>query len=271
MGVNHPAFFYYPDPRGTLEVIDFGEGASDLQEVPGAVVNDAQGGDGSFYRQYLTPTYAVRIVLERFGPAAQNALERDLQSLQEHLHRGGRVGFCRNRSKAFASLTNLSYDRGDAQMLTAGNALAAWSDTADASALAVGDEVVFEQPPPVTQREVCALLSTSGNAFSLQSGSVLRYTYDQPMIARYRDCWVELFMTKEQIKPIVNHDHRKNFTLDVTLSYSVADAYRLLSGAEPTRQGSDRRFSTVPDLRGTTLQSETYSPAELLARFRRLR
>ena len=145
-----PRLYYYPDPDGSLETIDFGEGLSDLQELPSADVADAYNGAGVGYRSLLASTLRLRIVLERFGSVGTSSLERKLMSLQAHLAKGGLVGFSRDHAKTWAGKAQRP-TRGDTVIYTNGNGFTAWSSSGN---IVQNDEVVLETPHPDAYREV---------------------------------------------------------------------------------------------------------------------
>lgn len=221
-----PAIYWYPDPRGTLETIDFGDVGenelSDIQEFPGAEVRDARGGDQTQRRTFLGETFRVRIILERFGPVGQSSLERDLAALQVHLDRGGRIGFSGDHAKTWAVMPAGAPSRGDATIYTPTPPFSAWSSS---GAIAAGDEVVIEQGNPDPKREIQLVDTTTSARITLDRG--LRWTFSAPPVVRWRDFYPVLRRPKDQVgRPLVSHDHRVNFTLDMTLEYSAVEARR---------------------------------------------
>ena len=77
--MSDPRFYWSPDPDGSLEVIDLGEGLTDFQELPALVRRDDS------YTGSMLPSCSFqggsrlyRITLERFGTAGSSALERKL-------------------------------------------------------------------------------------------------------------------------------------------------------------------------------------------------
>lgn len=217
--MGQPRFYYYPDETGSLEVIDLGEGLSDLQETSAAIATDTYAADGKAYRSFQRDTFEVRIVLERFGTPGVSSLERKLQNLQSHLQRGGWVGFSRDHAKAWASIRSGAASRGDTIFYTGGSGFLSWSSSAT---LAAGDEVVIESAPPDSRREISTVSAlSSGGDVSL--GTALVYTYDGHPIIRWRDFYPTLRLAAGNLRPIVTHDHRRNWTLDATFEYSVAD------------------------------------------------
>ena len=230
MAVTDPAFFYYPSNAGSLEVLDLAEPLSDLQETPIRDVDDAYDGAGNFFRVVHAGRYRVRIVLERF---TARSLERDLMSMSAHLERGGSVGFSNVRSKTWLALRSPSdtWSRADNYIQHQGNAFTCWYSSADIAAL---DEIVIESTNPEMYRDFSTVASLT-NSRRVALGQVLRYSYSTdpavPVTARYRDFWPVLRLPKDQLgKPIVTHDHRIAWTLDVTLEYQYAELAQAFMG-----------------------------------------
>lgn len=252
-----PAIYWYPDPRGTLEHIDFGavgeEGLSDIQEFPGAEVRDARGGDQTQRRTFLGEVFRVRIILERFGPVGHSALERDLAALQLHLDRGGRIGFSGDHARTWAVMPAGAPARGDTTVRTPSGPFSAWSSS---GAIAAGDELVIEQGNPDPKREVQLVDSTTSSTVTFDRG--LRWTFSAPPVVRWRDFYPVLRRPKDQLgRPLVSHDHRVNFTLDMTLEYSAIEARRFWSGGSSrpsalglARPGAERGSVLGVPLRG---------------------
>lgn len=256
-----PRFYYYPDAAGSLESVDFAMALSDIQETHLANVEDAYTGDYVAYRSFLGATMRVRIVLERFGTRGADTLERDAQSLVTHLQRGGAVGFSRDHAKTWASVTSTGPTRGDTVLYTSGgNGFTAWSLSGTP---AVGDEVAIETPPADYIREirtVGALTVTPPVHLPLAAGC--RYTYSGPAVVRWRDFYPVLRMPRDLVgRTFITHDHRRNFTLDVTLEYNPAEVLALY-GTRGSRYdatyagalGRIRDMGAGPALRGASAE-----------------
>lgn len=258
-----PRIYWYPDPVGTLETTDLLEGISDIQETPGAVVADALNGQGDPSRSFLREDFRVRIIHERFGPVGGGALERACSTLQAHLNHGGFVGFSRDHAKTWCGIAGGSVVRGQAIFYSGGNGFSAWSS---AGTVAASDEVVLESANPDALREVntCSAINSGGD---VTLGNSAVYTYGSKAICRWRDFYPVLWLPEDQVgKPIVTHDHRLNYTLDLTLAYSVSRALALwTSVSDPTYAKSwaggkrDGSYSGGIGLRGTGGPSHGFS------------
>jgi len=244
-----PRIYYYPDDDGSLETIDIGAELSDLQEIPNGYASDGRAG-GVCYRSLTDDDLSVRIVFERFGEIGSSSLERKLQALQLHLHRGGLIGFSRDHAKTWAAIASTP-TRADTILYTSGgNGFTAWSSAGD---LAVGDEVVCEMPYPLAQREIHVVGSGGGTPrvqVSLSGSTVIR-TSGGDALVRWRDFYPALYLAESQFRPIVTHDHRRNFTFDATFTYSASTAAALWETNVSPAAG-------VGEFTGPNLRDESY-------------
>lgn len=205
-------FYFYPDDTGGLTAITLAKPLTELHEkrVPQRVT--AKRGDGSAaVASWLSDT-RVRIVLER-GLSAGNV--RDLKAMEDHLHRGGAVGFAREHTKAWAAYGSSTY-RGYTYISTGGQAFANWEAS---GALASGDEIVIESAPPEAGIEMHAISSVSATTgqVNLSSETILR-SLSGPILVRHRDFYPALRLPDDQLdKPLVTTERRLSWTLDVEL------------------------------------------------------
>lgn len=217
-----PHLYYYPN-GSNLEVIDLGEELSDLTELPGAEVEDAVTVGGLFSRNLTRRTYKVRLYLERFGAIGGSSLERQLQTLESHLMAGGLVGFTRDETKAFCSLSQGGFSRGQTIFYGGTSPFSSWYSGAAPSA---SDEIVIESAGPGAHREFNTVSSFSAGQVTLGSSAV----YDHPghPLCRFRDFYPVLYLAKEDMRPTCTHDHRRNYTWEIVLTYSPAAVVNLL-------------------------------------------
>ena len=236
-----PAFFWYPDDRGSLETLDLAGSLADLQVTPLRSRSSAMDGGGSPHFAVREGGYRVRIVRER---ALSASVVRGLESLQSHLYRGGRVGFARNQDKAWAGYyTTFHMNRGASTVYTAGHAFASWIA---APTLANGDEVVIESANPEYISEMRTITSISAGG-DITLAENMDFTRQNIGMVRWRDFFPCLFLPDEGIgKPIYTHEHGLAYTLDVDLQLDPAilssggyDANKLtsLGGAGSPEQG----------------------------------
>tara|TARA_R110002020_G_scaffold12872_5_gene46773 strand:- start:1240 stop:2025 length:786 start_codon:yes stop_codon:yes gene_type:complete len=217
--MGNPAIYFYPDPEGSLEVLDFGEPLSDLQITQLRDVIDGYSRGGSFHRVTGASRLEIRIILENFTSAS---LVRKFETLSAHLERGGAIGFSLDHDKTWAGFVQTSATspvRGRAALTTSGNAFNPWSTSA---ALDLGDEVVISSAPVEGLRETNATAGTtpsSAVAVNLGISSPLVYTYKaEPVLVRWRDFYPCLIMPEGSVgSPILETNHRISYTLDLTV------------------------------------------------------
>lgn len=236
--MGNPTFYYYPDPDAGVVTVDLGEGLSDLIETPITDARDARGMDWIASRVVLGGGLAIRIGLERFGGPATSSLERQLRTLESHLQRGGLCGFSRDSAKAWASVADVQQTSGGSTWTGLTGSL--FKSFSSAAALASGDEIVIETAAPEHQREY----NTAGAAVAVGDttvtlGTALRYTFGPGSILRWRDFWPVLRLPADGLsRTFIGNDHRRNFTLDITLEYAPAYVAGGIDGGIVSRGGA---------------------------------
>jgi hypothetical protein len=227
-----PRFYYYPEGGG-LETVDLAEGLSNIEIVMAIRREDAIGLSGAMSTAILGPSWTVRVVLENFGTPGAVALERKLETLINHLRRGGLCGFARDHAKAFCAARAGASARGWAYINTGGNAFSAWSA---AAVIASGDEVAIEQAPPGCLAEVRLSSGMTGTRIDLSETTV--YEMDPAKgtaWVRHRDFFPVCYLSAEDARTNpLTHDHRRNYTLDLRLSFDSAGLATLLTAGGGT-------------------------------------
>ena len=241
--MGNSTIWYYPDPSGGLEEIDFGdEDISGLIEIPVRDVRDSHSIGGAFHRTVLGGGLKVRIVCERFSGLtdAGKALARNLHSLETHLQRGGLMVFSADRDKAWMGVMEgtLLPQRGDSTLTTfGGNLLSVFTRTGVAASLAAGDELVLETFNPTMNREHLLTTSESGGVITLDTsdGAEVRYDYtsDQSAIVRERNFYPALRLPADQVgRSMLITDHRHTYTFDVTMEMDYLAISSLIPAAD---------------------------------------
>lgn len=239
--------WYYPDPSGSLEEIDFGnDSISSVIEMPTRDVRDSHSIGGAFHRTVLGGGLRVRLVCERFSglTTAGKTLQRQLASLEAHLHRGGLMVFAADRDNAWLGVMDgwLLPQRGDSTLTTfGGNLLSIFTGTGTAAALAAGDELILESTNPGMNREWLLTASESAGVITLDTsdGQAVRYDYQGQDVAivRERNFYPTLRLPSDQVgRVLLVTDNRHTWTWDVTMELdylaikSLFPAVDLLSG-----------------------------------------
>ena len=244
--MGNPAIYYYPDPEGSLEVLDFGEPLSDLQITQVREVADSYSRGGSFYRTTGASRLQIRIILENFTSAP---LVRQFESLSAHLERGGAIGFALDPDKAWGSFNSAVYTtpiRGIKSLYTTGQEWSAWSSSAS---MATNDVVSISEPPPAGSRELCQLsgpVASGGNTVSF-TGEPLRYGYESDVVlVRSRDFYPAMTMPASSVGvPILETNHRISYTLDLTLEEDWGTLVALAQTSAQLRDASGLPSSGV--------------------------
>ena len=245
--MGNPAIYFYPDPEGSLEVLDFGEPLSDLQITQLRDVADGYSRGGSFTRVSGASRLQVRIILENFTSAS---LVRRFETLSAHLERGGPIGFSLDHARSWAGFiqtSSTSPDRGRAAVTTGGNVFKPWSASAS---LSTGDEMVVASAPVEGLRETNALTSSvpaSGVSVNFGSLAPLVYTYRaDPVMVRWRDFYPCLIMPEGSVgDPIIETNHRISYTLDLTVVEDWGAISALSSGAQLRNDSGERSILGV--------------------------
>lgn len=221
-------FYVYFEPDGPLEALACAPALSALEEMVGAVSAVSEAMDGTATTTYTRPTLKLRIEVERFGSVGADATEAALHALQNHLDRGGLVGFSKDHAKAFCGVIPSGLVQGSTVLRTRGNGFSAWSAS---GAVAANDQIVVESSTPTWRREILSVASVSGSVVTASTG--LRYAHvDTSCIVRWRDFYPVLFRPEsERGREMVTTDKRRNYTLDVTLEYSVEMSVALFRDA----------------------------------------
>ena len=220
-----PRIWYYPNNVGTLETVIIGETLSDLTDDQEVIGGQSTGDGGVLQRTTDGTFWRVRVLLSRFGSSPGNSeLERQLQSFTSHAQRGGPFIFSRDHEKAWAVKLTTTPNRGTNSLT--GSSVNGLYNLNNSAAVASGDELVIESAGREDRREI-KTGSNSGTAITLGVG--LTYSYRQTTFARWRDCYPVCFL--EDAGPIVRSDRRRNWTLDMTFTYSASAAVRLFRAA----------------------------------------
>lgn len=245
--MSSPSFYPYFDDDGPLVPIDLGEGLQECLEFPEPSRAVALSADGTPYSSMGGLTYRVNLELRLFGGASTSALERKLRALENHINRGGLVGFSDNAAKTWAAACVHSPRNGTTAFPTTGNAFTSWGSGVVAS----GDEVVIESASPEFRRDVLEVSSLSGR--NLVTSEASRMSFSRHPMARYRRFWPVLFAHPSDGDRAVQvvQDNRYAYSLIATLRYSPDLAYRVITGGtylaidQPTPAAGGLRPSTA--------------------------
>ena len=224
--------WYWPDPVGTVEEIDLGEGLSDLQFETQVNQSVSEGITGRQSTMQYGSRAIVRVINDRFTSAS---LARSLLALRDHLRRGGLCTVAEDSAQAWAAFATVVPNRGAVTLPTHP---APWP-VVSAPAIDSGGEIEVLSSQPLGVRELTTLTGAiSGNAANTITFAALRFPYRDLAVGwvllRHRGFWPILRLPIDgRNQPIVVDDHRLNYTLDVTLEEATNEIAAF--AATPTR------------------------------------
>lgn len=212
-----PRFYFYPDDAGSnLRTITLSEPITTL-DVQAIYKSDAKESIGyQTYRKTYGMAQAVRIVMERFADD-DGVRERQLQSLLNHLARGGWVAFSHDHSRTWASRATITPGNGDANITTAGNLFTALSASANISQY---DHLVVQSPNPTAKREKVEVSSfTPGTGvITLPASSVVAFDHTADTLVRWEGFLPRLVLPEGgSVTGALTDEYRNTWTLDLTL------------------------------------------------------
>lgn len=223
-----PFFTWRPHQAGLTpgdrETIDLPHELSDLQILPRRDVFDQYSIQGGRARVNMRAWIDVRIQMALF---TDRSLFRKLRGMINHLERGGHIAFGNDATKAFYGQTSRVSNQGATSIFLSDNLLKSYHSSAPTT-LSSGDEFVIESIPPKAGREY----HTSSGMTVVGSGLTTEYKatiadslhlvdfYNSGSSVRNSDFFPFLIMPSGTVgSPVLTHDRRISYTLDITLSY----------------------------------------------------
>ena len=212
------AIYFYPggSTYGGLNKIDFGERVSDLQITPYREVSDGVSMGGRFSRVARRSGMRVRIVLERF---TDYRLAEQLYSLQSHVEAGRGFSFAVDDDKKFAAFVNLSSASSGFSYShnTFNHEDRLLSEYGTPHGMVADDVLHMESFGPGGRREELQLQSYTLADKKIVTKTPAIYNHPLPSLVRHRDFFPYLIWPQGQMNsPIITHDHRVSWTLDIT-------------------------------------------------------
>lgn len=195
----------------------------------------------------------VRIIHERFS---DDALAEKLYSLQSHLEAGGAISFAVDSDNAYAAFNaaGSSLTGGDTTHLMEPELLSTYGGGSPVA----GDVFHVESFGASPRREEVRVQSYSNAIRELTMQAALKYNHARPILFRHRDFFPALFWPEGQMgSPILSHDHRISWTLDMTLEVYPAHLRTMADGAD---QDGMAIAGTLPDPKAGDLDSMIMGP-----------
>lgn len=210
--MGNATLWWYPTDANDVESIDLGEGLSDLQVEPVMVGPQSRSVAGRNRTTTWSAFHQVRLVLERFTAVAT---VRALLSLEAHLKRGGLVEIAADSAKAWGAFVSSPHLRGDTVLATSGSPFASTT-----GAVVATDEIWVRTFAPEFSRELNTVSSITNDEITLSAGLIEDHK-QSPIFVHHRDFWPAMQLARSaRGRPLLTHDHRLNYTLDLLLEES---------------------------------------------------
>lgn len=254
-------FYYYPEPEGSkLVTIDLGEKLGELFSEFEYDTSDSISRGGRLYRSINSVREVVTIQRDRMILGEDVAIQ--LQSMQNHLDRGGYVSFCADSDKSYLFPINNFPNQGDTSLKVGGNPLVNIVGTGTASA---DDYVVIQtqSPNPIIEyqkvQSTSGLSASNGGTINLDSG--INFTYDNRLFVRYYRFFPTLRRSGRDVGTnIVTNENGRLFSLNLRLymdDYTLFNLHPSFDGIArtpnfggnnvPSASGGDNPFAIVGD------------------------
>lgn len=251
--------YFYPATGvyGGLSVIDFGETVSDLQITPYRSVSDSVSIGGRFSRTSRRSGMRVRIVLERF---TDYRLAEQFYSLQSHLEAGGGFSFAVDSAKQFAAFVESSgADSGFAlrhDLFTHAPRILSEYGT---HGLTADDVLHMESFGAGARREELQCQSYTSATKKIETITGAIYDHALPSMVRHRDFFPFLIWPEDQMSaPIITHDHRISWTVDITAE--VYPAHLLAMYNKASEDGGNLQPDATARSSSSTLDDVAIGP-----------
>lgn len=242
-------FFYFPLPDArSLVTIDLGEGVGELFSEFEVDSSQAISRGGRRYLSNGLQREFVTIQRDRMISGTTSAEDKAmrLQSMQNHLDRGGYVSFCSDADKAylFPILNNIV--QGQDEVLCGSNP---FKDVTGANLPTVDDYVTIQTDSPTNINEYKKIKIVDGSFNSSTGGELtltpeLVYTYQQRSFLRYYRFWPTLRRDQRDIgQNIVTNENGRLFSLNVRLYHDTYSLFRF----HPSFDGIDRSPNFKPN------------------------
>jgi hypothetical protein len=242
-------FFYYPMPNAThLQTIDLGEVVGELFSDFELDVVDADRRSGGFSRSVGMSREIVTIQRDRMVGSEDLAIQ--FVALQNHLDRGGVVGFCADSDKAFAYPLSTRPNSGDQ---TVGCSPNPFTDRAGSITPTAGDYIVLETESPASLREQCKITvngttPTAGGTITVKDP--IAFNYRRRTFLRHYRFWPLCLRrpASDVGRNIVTNERGFLFSLDIRLQVDLSALFAFHRSFD----GIHRNPDTLPTATNTT-------------------
>jgi hypothetical protein len=257
-------FYYFPIPDARqLVTIDLGEKLGELFSEFQYDVTESISRGGRRYLSHGLQREFVTIQRDRMLLGEDLAMK--LESMQNHLDRGGYVSFCADSDKAYIHPFLNTPQQGSLSQLLGSNP---FKDVTGANLPTAGDYITIQTNSPTSIIEKKKINSVDGSFSSSTGGSInveprMTYTYPERAFARYYRFWPTLRRSASDIgQNIITNEGGRLFSLNVRLYLDTHTLFNFHSGFDGIDRSPNFKPSDVPAASGGTNPFSTIGGVE---------
>lgn len=245
-------FYYFPIPDArSLVTIDLGEKLGELFSEYQYDVAESISRGGRRYLSHGLQREFVTIQRDRMLLGEQLAMK--LQSMQNHLDRGGYVSFCADSDKAYIHPLLSTPQQGSNSILVGSNP---FKDVTGTNLPVVNDYVTIQTNSPtsiIEQKEIKVVdgsfSASVGGSLTLAPANV--YTYPERSFLRYYRFWPTLRRGASDIgQNIITNEGGRLFSLNVRLYLDTHTLFNFHSGFDGIDRSPNFKPNTIPAASG---------------------
>jgi hypothetical protein len=249
-------FFYFPLPDArSLVTIDLGEGLGELFSEYEYDVAQSISRGGRRYLSHGLQREFVTIQRDRMISSTTSAEEKAmrLQSMQNHLDRGGYVSFCADSDKAYIHPILNTAEQGFTSLLLGSNP---FKYVTGANLPTVNDYVTIQTDSPTSIIEHKSIKVIDGSFSSTTGGSItaspdIVYTYPERAFLRYYRFWPTLRRDSRDIgQNIITNEGGRLFSLNIRLYLDTFTLFNFHSGFDGINKSANFKNRDVPSASG---------------------
>jgi len=245
-------FYYFPEPDARkLVTIDLGEKLGELFSEYQYDVAESISRGGRRYLSHGLQREFVTIQRDRMILGEDLAIQ--LESMQNHLDRGGYVSFCADADKAYIHPLLNTVEQGSTVQLFGSNP---FKDVTGANIPTVGDYITIQTDSPTSIIEKTKAVIVDGSFSSSTGGNitlrpVMVYTYPERAFARYYRFYPTLRRSASEIgQNIITNEGGRLFSLNVRLYLDTHTLFNFHSGFDGIDRSPNFKPNEVPSASG---------------------
>ena len=245
-------FYYFPIPDARqLVTIDLGEKLGELFSEYQYDVAESISRGGRRYLSHGLQREFVTIQRDRMLLGEDLAIK--LESMQNHLDRGGYVSFCADSDKSYIHPFLNTVEQNSATQLLGSNP---FKDITGANLPVTGDYVTIQTDSPTSIIEKSKIASVDGSFSSSTGGNItfnpkMAYTYPERAFLRYYRFWPTLRRAAADIgQNIITNENGRLFSLNVRLYLDTHTLFNFHSGFDGIDRSPNFGGSNVPAASG---------------------